>query len=95
MAYQHTQATQIVDLSDEADLGGFPADELAIAKLGAGRLHQWLRPVLALLDEAVRQLRPSEEVAHGTILEATSLLRKQIDSESVQEIGRASCRERV
>ena len=40
-----------------------------------------VRHVLNLLDAAVRQLQPSEEAAHGTILEATSFLRKQIDSQ--------------
>ena len=35
---------------------------------------------------AVRQLQHSEQVAQGTILEATSLLRKQIDSEPRQEL---------
>jgi AraC family transcriptional regulator len=79
MAYQDIQATQAVDLPHEADLGDF-------AKLGARRSHQWLRHVLTLLDEAVRQLQPSDEVAHGTILEATSCLRKQIDSEPAQDL---------
>ena len=45
---------------------------------------QCVRHVLALLDEAVRQLQTSDEVAHGTILEATSFLRKQVDSEPAQ-----------
>jgi AraC family transcriptional regulator len=43
-----------------------------------------VRHVLTLLDEAVRQLHSSDEVAHGTIIEATSFLRRQIDSEPVQ-----------
>src|SRR5580692_8880261 len=84
MAHQDIQGTQVVDLSHEAQLGDFSAGTLAVAKLGARRSYEWVRHVLALLDEAVRQLQPSEEVAHGTILEATSLLRKQIDSESAQ-----------
>jgi AraC-like DNA-binding protein len=53
----------------------------AVAKPSARRVREWVRHVLTLLDEAVRQLQPSEEVAHGTILEATSVLQQQIDSE--------------
>jgi len=84
MAYQDIQATQVVDLPLESDLGDFSAGKLAIAKLRARRSREWVRHVLTLLDEAVHQLRPSEEVAQGTILAATSLLRKQIDSEPAQ-----------
>ena len=86
MAYQDIQATQVVDLPHEAGLGDFSAGKLAIAKLSARRSREWVRHVLTLLDEAVHQLQPSEEVAQGTILEATSLLRKQIDSEPAQEL---------
>ena len=56
---------------------------LAVAKLSARRSPEWARHVLTLLDKAVRQLQPSG-VAHGTVLEAASLLRKQI--EPVQEL---------
>jgi AraC family transcriptional regulator len=86
MAHQDIQGTQVVDLSHEAQLGDFSAGTLAVAKLGARRSYEWVRHVLALLDEAVRQLQPSEEVAHGTILEATFLLRKQMDSEPAQAL---------
>jgi AraC family transcriptional regulator len=86
MAHQDIQGTQVVDLSLEVNLGDFSAGTLAVAKLGARRSYEWVRHVLALLDEAVRQLQPSEEVAHGTILEATFLLRKQIDSEPAQDL---------
>lgn len=86
MAYQDIQAAHVVDLlPHEADLGDFSASKLAIAKLSARRMREWVRRVLTLLEEAVNQLQPSEEVAQGTILEATSLLRKQIDSEPAQE----------
>jgi AraC family transcriptional regulator len=85
MAYQDIQATHVVDLPHEAELGDFSAGKLDIAKLSARRSREWVRQVLTLLDEAVHQLQPSEEVAQGTILEATSLLRKQIDSEPAQE----------
>ena len=86
MAYQDIQATDVFDLPQEADLGDFSAGRLAIAKLSARRSREWVRQVLILLDEAVQQLQPSEEVAQGTILEATSLLRKQIDSEPAPKL---------
>jgi len=84
MGYQDTRATQVVDLPHDADLGDFSAGTLAIEKLGVRQSREWVRHVLTLLDEAVHQLQPSEEVAQGTILAATSLLRKQIDSEPAQ-----------
>ena len=39
---------------------------------------EWVRHVIALLDAAIGQLH-HEQAAHGTILEATSLLRRQAD----------------
>ena len=87
MGYQDNQATHVVALwHDEADRGDFPAATPAVAKPSARRAREWVRHVLTLLDEAVRQLQPSEEVAHGTILEATSVLQKQIDSEPALEL---------
>jgi AraC family transcriptional regulator len=79
MAHQDIQGTQVVDLSHEAYLGDFSAGNLA-PSLSARLSREWVHNVLSLLDEAVRQLQPSEEVAQGTILAATSLLRTQIDS---------------
>ena len=87
MAYQDTEAAYVVDLPQEAGLGDGSAGKLAIAKLGARRSREWVRRVLLLLDEAVRQLQPSERLAQASILEATSLLRRQIDSEPAQEPG--------
>jgi AraC family transcriptional regulator len=86
MAYQDIQSTQVFDFPHEAELGDSSAGKLAIAKLGARRSREWVRHVLTLLDEAVHQLQPGEEVAQGTILEATSLLRKQIDPEIAQQV---------
>ncbi len=85
MAYQDIQATQFVDLPHEAGLGDFSAGTLAIAKLSARRSREWMRHVITLLDKAVHQLQPSG-VAHGTVLEAASLLRKQIDPEIAQQV---------
>lgn len=84
MGYQDIRATQVVELSHEADLGDFSAGKPVIGTLSAHRARECVRHVLTLLDEAVRQLQPSDEVAHGTILEATSFLRLHIDSEPAQ-----------
>jgi len=57
---------------------GHLEETLAVSNLDASRSCEWVRRVISLLDDAVRQLHPSEEVAQGTVLEAASLLRKQI-----------------
>jgi len=85
MAFQDIQATQVVDLPHEAGLGDFSTGKPPIANLNARRSREWMRHVLTLLDKAVRQLQPSEEVAQSTVLEVTSLLRKQFDPEATQE----------
>ncbi len=46
--------------------------------LSQSRSPDWVHHVIALLDAAVGQLH-HEQAAHGTILEATSLLRRQVD----------------
>jgi AraC family transcriptional regulator len=51
---------------------------------GAGRPHQWMHQVIALIDVAVRQLREDEPAVHSTILLATSLLQRQIDPHGAQ-----------
>ena len=52
-------------------------------QVGAAQSHAWVQHVIALLDAAVCQL-DDEQAAHGTILKAASLLRKQIDPEGPQ-----------
>jgi AraC family transcriptional regulator len=86
MAYQDTRATHD-DLPHETDRRDFSAGKQTIVKLSARPSRDWLRSVLTLLDEAVCQLQPSEEVAQGTILEAASLLRKQINPETEQGLA--------
>jgi len=90
MGYQDIRATQVVEPSHEVDLRDFSAGKPVIAKFSARRAREWVRHVLVLLDEAVRQLHPSEGVAHGTLLEASSFLQKQIDSEAAQELSDGS-----
>jgi AraC family transcriptional regulator len=55
-----------------------------IANRLVGRHQEWMHHVIALLDAAIGQLR-HEQPAHGTILEALSLLRRQEDPQSSQE----------
>ena len=43
----------------------------------ARQSHEWVRRVIALLDSAIGQIH-HEQAAHGTLLEATSLLRRQV-----------------
>jgi hypothetical protein len=50
---------------------------------GATQSHKRVHPVIALLHAAVGQL-DHREAAHGTLLEAASLLRKHIDPEVAQ-----------
>jgi AraC family transcriptional regulator len=50
---------------------------------GAAQTHAWVHHVIALLDAAVCQLGHQQTV-QGTILEAASVLREQIDPEVAQ-----------
>jgi AraC-like DNA-binding protein len=52
----------------------------AVGTIGSTASREWVHHVIALLDAAVGQL-DDEQTVHGTILKATSLLRKQIDPE--------------
>ena len=88
MTYEDIQAAQVVGHPHEAALGDLLPGETLITKLTSVRL----RHVMALLDKAVRQLQPSENVAQGTILEATSLLRSQINQQSWPEPADANGR---
>jgi AraC family transcriptional regulator len=56
-------------------------------QVAAAQSHEWLRPVIALLDAAACQLE-HEQAVHGAIVQATSLLRKQITSQ-VTEVNSA------
>jgi AraC family transcriptional regulator len=51
---------------------------------GAVPSHEWVRPVIALLDAAVCQL-DHEQAVHGAIVQAASLLRKQINSQVAED----------
>ncbi len=51
----------------------------AVPKLGAMRSHEWMHRLISLLEAAVGQLQNPVHPAQGTLLEATSILRRQID----------------
>jgi AraC-like DNA-binding protein len=50
-----------------------------VSRITPGRSQDWMHHVISLLDTATRQLYHTENIAHGTILKAASLLRQQID----------------
>src|SRR5580704_14131954 len=52
-------------------------------KIGQSRSGNWMHDVIALLDAAIGHLH-QEQAAHGAILEATSLLRRQVDPQPPQ-----------
>jgi AraC family transcriptional regulator len=58
----------------------YVGEAAAGSQVGAAQSHEWVRPVIALLDAAVCQL-DRELAVHGTIVHAASLLRKQINSQ--------------
>jgi len=55
----------------------------ASPKIGQSRSGDWMHHVIALLDAAIGHI-DREESAHGAILEATSLLRRQVDPQPVE-----------
>jgi AraC family transcriptional regulator len=59
----------------------------ASLKLGQSGLGDWMHEVIALLDAAIGHLR-QEQAAHGAILEATSLLRRQVDPRPAADEGK-------
>jgi transcriptional regulator GlxA family with amidase domain len=52
--------------------------EAQAGPIGRSRSGDWMHDVIALLDAAIGHLH-QEQAAHGAILEATSLLRRQVD----------------
>jgi AraC family transcriptional regulator len=67
----------------DGQLGETLAVSQAGPKIGQSRSGNWMNDVIALLDAAIVHLH-REQAAHGAILEATSLLRKQVDPQPVE-----------
>jgi AraC family transcriptional regulator len=61
----------------------YVGETTAGSQVAAAQSHEWVRPVIALLDAAVCQL-DHEQAVHGTIAQAASLLRKQVNSQVVE-----------
>src|ERR1700692_1632135 len=64
---------------------GHIEETLAVSKLGATRSREWMHRVISLLEAAVGQLHDQVHPAQGTLLEATTLLRQQIDPPAARE----------
>ena len=55
----------------------------ASPKVGQGGSSDWIHDLMALLNAAIGHLH-QEQAAHGAILQATSLLRRQVDPQPVE-----------
>jgi AraC family transcriptional regulator len=73
-------------------MDGHLEDTLAVSELGATRSCEWMHRVISLLEAAVGQLHNQVHPAQGTLLEATSLLRQQIDPSAAREVPDGSGR---
>ena len=60
-------------------MDGHLEETLAVSNPGTTRSREWMHRVISLLETAVGQLYGQEFAAQGKLLEATSLLRQQID----------------
>ena len=61
-------------------------ERLPISNLGAKRSREWVHRVISLLEAAAGQLHNQAHPAQGTLLEATSLLRQQIEPPEAKEV---------
>lgn len=61
------------------------AEETPAVSIAAGRSNDWVYHVMSLLDAAMHQLYREEKTAHGTILKAALLLRRQVDPPAPRE----------
>ena len=61
-------------------------EKLAILNLGTTRSREWMHRIISLIDAAVGQLHGQAHPAEGKLLEATSLLRLQIDPPAAREV---------
>src|SRR5271168_2858393 len=58
---------------------------LAVSNLGSTRSREWMHRVITLLEAALDQIH-NQVQAQGTLLEAASLLRQQIDPPTAREV---------
>jgi AraC family transcriptional regulator len=74
-------------------MDGHLEEMLAVSKLGATRSREWMHRVISLLEAAVGQLHDQKHPAQGSLLEATLLLRRQVQPFVAGEV--ADGRERL
>jgi AraC family transcriptional regulator len=66
---------------------GHFGETLAVSNLGTTRSREWMHRVITLLEAALGQLHNQVHPARGTLLEAASLLRQQIDPPAAREVS--------
>ena len=66
---------------------GHFGETLAVSNLGTTRSREWMHQVITLLEAALGQLHNQVHTAQGTLLEAASLLRQQIDPPAPREVS--------
>src|SRR5580692_8958720 len=65
---------------------GHLGESLAVSNLGTSRSREWMHRVITLLEAALGQLHNQVHPAQSRLLEATSLLRQQIDPPAAREV---------
>jgi AraC family transcriptional regulator len=76
----------MVSASAKLRIETYAEERLAVTGITLGRSQDWVHHVISLLDAAMHQLYRKEKTAQGTILKASSLLRKQIDPPAAREV---------
>src|ERR1700722_19975632 len=66
---------------------GHLGETLVVSNLGTTRSREWMQRVITLLEAALGQLHDQVHPAEGTLLEAASLLRQQIDPPAAREVA--------
>jgi len=67
-------------------MDGHFEETMAVSKPGATRSRQWMHRVISLLEAAVGQLHNQAHAAQDTLLEATTLLREQIETPAARGV---------
>jgi AraC family transcriptional regulator len=79
MTLSHTQSEGGKVDNGGMVMDGHLEDTPAVSELGATRSREWMHRVISLLDAVVGQFHNQVHPAQGSLLEATALLRQQID----------------
>jgi AraC-like DNA-binding protein len=66
-------------------MDGYLEETLAVSELGATRSREWMHRLISLVEAALGQLHNQVHPAQGTLLEAASVLRQQIDPPAARE----------